>query len=433
MLLVYTHKITPRVTYAFKHVFTRILGVQVQFTTKVEEFIAHNSIKLSYARKPLSSEVFIKSNELLFDQGLSDVDINVLDWEETKCFFTTNDRSALPFDIFAATFYLLSRYEEYLPHVKDDFGRFLASESLAHKNNFLHQPVIDIWAYKFKAVLEQDFPDFKFPKQEYKVQPVVDVPMAFSYNHKGVLRTLGGLFEDVVRLRFNNVYERLMVLAGFKKDPIDTFNWIINKQKQSPFRFVVFFLIGAYSSFDKNVSINRRSFVSLIKSVSDYSHIGLKASYFAVDQIETLKTESRKLESITNFNLYAVRNSYSKVNLPKTYRNLIELEINKDFTMGYYNTLGFRAGTCTPFQFYDLDYEIQTPLQVNPFMCFDFALLKIGSKLDRKQELQRLIKRVKDVNGTFTAVFHNYSFGSEKRWDGFKELFTIILNSADEK
>ena len=137
MLLVYTHKITPRVTYTFKHICKRILGIEVLFTSKVEDFIAHDSLKMSYTKQPLSNELFVRSNELLFETGLSDIDINVQQWENTKGFFATGERSDLPFDVFAASFYLLSRYEEYLPHVKDDYGRFLASESLAFENKFL--------------------------------------------------------------------------------------------------------------------------------------------------------------------------------------------------------------------------------------------------------------------------------------------------------
>lgn len=187
MLLVYTHKITPRLSYAFKHICTRILGIPVSFTTTIEEFIAHDSLKISYTRQPLSNELFIRCHDLLYEQGLSDVDINVQPWEHTKCFFPTTDKSSLPFDIFAAAFYLLSRYEEYLPHVKDDYGRFLASESLALKEGFLHQPVIDIWAYKFKALLQAQFEDYEFPIKTYSVQPVIDVPMAYYFKQKGLM------------------------------------------------------------------------------------------------------------------------------------------------------------------------------------------------------------------------------------------------------
>lgn len=432
MLLVYTHKITPRLTYAFKHIVLRILNVPVSFTTKVEEFIAHDSMKISYTKHLLSSELFIRSHDLLFEQGLSDVDINVQDWGTTKCFFATSDKSSLPFDIFAATFYLLSRYEEYLPQVKDGYGRFLASESLAYKENFLHQPVVDIWAYKFREVLKKHFPDFEFPTRSYNIQPVIDVPVAYYFKEKGVMRTIGETFNDVFTLKLKQLYRRYQSLAGFKRDPYDTFKWIVTKQKQTADKFIVFFLIGEYSTYDKNININNKRFASLIKDVGDYCKIGLKVSYLALDNMEMLKTEKRKMEATTNYPLEASRHSFSKLNLPETYRNLIELEIKQDFTMGYINYLGFRAGTCTPFQFYDLDYEVQTPLQINPFHVVDYALLKRQSLLDKKQDLQRLIQEVKNVDGTFVPVFHNYAFSDFDRWKGFRELFKMILDSVNE-
>lgn len=432
MLLVYTHKITPRLTYAFRHISLRVLNVPVSFTTTVEEFIAHDSMKISYTKQPLSSELFIRSHELLFEQGLSDLDIHVQDWGHTKCFFSTSDKSSMPFDIFAATFYLLSRYEEYLPHVKDEYGRFLATESLAFNEGFLHQPVVDIWAYKFKAILQEQFPDFEFPIKKYNIQPVIDVPVAYYFKEKGLLRTFGGAVNDLFRLKLKQFYRRFQSLAGFKRDPYDTFKWIITKQKQNPNKFIVFFLIGEYSTYDKNININKKRFVSLIKYVADYCKVGLKVSFLALDDKEMLKKEKRTLESTTNHPLEASRHSFSKLNLPESYRNLIELEIKQDFTMGYINHLGFRAGTCTPFHFYDLDYEVQTPLQINPFHCVDYALLKRHSLLDKKEDLLRIIREVKNVNGTFVPIFHNYSFSDMDRWKGFRELFRMVLESEHE-
>ena len=431
MLLVYTHKITPRLTYTFKHICKRILGLDVRFTSKVEDFIAHDSLKMSYTKQPLSNELFVRSNELLFEHGLSDIDINVQPWDNTKGFFATGDRSDLPFDIFASSFYLLSRYEEYLPHVSDVYGRFMAKESLAYNYRFLHQPVIDIWAYKLRDVLQNRFPKFQFPTRKYQLQPVIDVPTAFYFRKKGILRTLGGTLNDIVRFRIKQLYQRYLVLMGFERDPYDTFKWIITKQKQCKFKFIVLFLIGDYSTYDKNINTNKKTFVSLIKSVADYCHVGIKASYFALDDISILKKEKLKMEAITNTDLRAVRHSFSKLNLPTSYRNLVELEINQDFSMGYVDTLGFRAGTCTPFQFYDLDFEVQTPLQINPYHCLDFALLKYQSELDKTEHLQKLIDEVKAVNGTFTPVFHNYTFSNLDQWKGFRSLFNLILDSAE--
>jgi hypothetical protein len=431
MLLIYTHKITSRLTYVFNHLCKRVLQIEVAYTSKVEDFIAHDSAKMSYTRQPLSGEIHIKSHELLFEHGLSDLEIKVQDWDGTKGFFPTNDKSHLPFDIFAASFYLLSRYEEYLPHVSDEYGRFMAETSMAKHHGFLHQPVVDIWAYRLKEVIAHRFPDFVFPEKTYGVRPVIDIPVAYYFRHKGLLRTFGGFLGDLVRLRFYQFYQRFLVITGFRRDPYDSFRWIINRQKTCSQKFQFFFLIGDYSTYDKNISVNKKPFVSLIKSVGDYSLVGLKASYFALEDAKKLKTEKQRLERITNRELMAVRNSYSKLNLPATYRNLNDLEILQDYTMGYVNELGFRAGSCTPFQFYDLDFEVQTPLQIVPYHCMDFALLNYKSQLDRKQALLKMMDEIKAVNGTFVPVFHNYSLGNASRWTGFRELFNLILETFE--
>ncbi|HCY80506.1 MAG TPA: hypothetical protein DHV22_02325 [Xanthomarina gelatinilytica] len=432
MLLVYTHKITPRLKYAFKQVFTRILGIPVDFTTTIEDFIAHDSLKMSYTRQPLSNEIFVRSHDILYEQGLSDVEISVQDWEETKCFFFNGDKSAIPFDIFSATFYLLSRYEEYLPHVKDQYGRFTAQESLAYKHDFLHQPVVDIWAYKFKKVFQENYPDFQFPERQYTIKPIIDVPSAYNFKLKGIMRTFGGTVKDLFSFNFKKLYYRYMVLFGLKRDTYDTFKYIINKQKHSQFKFLFFFLIGDYSTYDKGIDAQKKKFITLIKQVADYCQVGLKASYFALEDISILKKEKGRMEAILNTSLSASRHSFSKLNLPESYRNLVELEIFEDYTMGYVNHPGFRAGTCTPFFFYDLDYEIQTPLKICSYHLLDYSLLKFQSLLDKKKALNEIIYQVEKVHGEFVPVFHNYTFSEVDRWKGYKDLFNIILESAHE-
>jgi len=432
MILVYTPKITRRIEYIFTHIFINIIGLKVNFTSKVDDFVSFEGPKLSYAPKKLSNEFYIKSNSILLEQGFSDIDIDIKNWENSKCFFY-NENGTIPFDIFAASFYLISRYEEYLPHLKDVYGRFSYQESIAHKNDFLEDPVIDIWAYKLKESLCSFFPNITFKNRKFKVRTIIDVPSVYYYKNKGFLRTIGGAFTDLIRFRPKNIYTRLLVIFRLKKDPYDTFNWIINKQKQVSDKFLFFFLVGKFSTFDKNISLVKQSFINIIKLVSDYSKIGLKLSFFALSNLDTLKKEKADIESITNRDLTISRNSFSKVNLPINYRNLIKLNIREDYTMGYVNKIGFRASTCTPFLFYDIDNDIRTPLLINPYNLMDYSLLKINSFLDKKEKVIEIIDKVKSVNGTFTSVFHNYSFSTEIRWNRFKEIFEIIINSNNDE
>lgn len=432
MILVYTPKITRRIEYIFKHIFINIIGLEVNFTSKVDVFVSFEGPKLSYAPKKLYNEFYIKSNSILLEQGFSDVDIDVKNWEDSKCFFY-NENGTIPFDIFAASFYLISRYEEYLPHLKDVYGRFSFQESIAHKNNFIEDPVIDIWAYKLKDSLCSFFPNIIFNDRKFKLKTIIDVPSVYYYKNKGFLRTIGGVFTDLIRFNPKNIYSRFLVIFRLQKDPYDTFNWIINKQKQVTDKFLFFFLVGKFSTYDKNISLVKQPFINIIKFVSDYSKIGLKLSFFALSNLDILKNEKADIESITNRDLTISRNSFSKVNLPINYRNLIKLNIREDYTMGYVNKIGFRASTCTPFLFYDIDNDIQTPLLINPYNLMDYSLLKINSFLDKKEKVIALINKVKSVNGTFTSVFHNYSFSNEIRWDRFKEIFEIIINSNNDE
>ena len=90
------------------------------------------------------------------------MEIVIQKWDDVPCFFKTGPKSAIPYDIFAASFYLITRYEEYLPHVKDIHGRYTAEQSLAFKYRFLEKPVVDIWAYKLLEALKEKFPDYEY-------------------------------------------------------------------------------------------------------------------------------------------------------------------------------------------------------------------------------------------------------------------------------
>ena len=429
MLLVYTHKITPRLTYTLKHFFTRILQIPVQITTKVEEFVAHNDLKISYTKNPLGNEFFIRSVDLLFEQGINDVEIVMAKWDDADCFFHSKQSATVPFDVFAATFYLLSRYEEYLPHVKDHYERFPAVESLAYKNGFLEKPLIDIWAYKFRELLKERFPDYEFAERKFEYLSTIDVDLALNYKHKGVVRTVGAFLLDIFSFRLIEVINRAMAIMGFRKDPFDTFDELLFFQKEYNIKTIFFFLVGDYTTYDKNISSRNSKFKSLIKSVADYACVGLHPSYFTMHDEAILKKEKLRLENILNRPALKSRQHFLRIDLPETYQNLINLEVEEDYSMGYAAHCGFRASTCTPFYFYDLDYEIQTPLKIFPFAVMDVTLrdyLEFNNKR-AYEAILNLAYEVKKVDGTFITLFHNETLSNRGKWRRWKKLYIDIF------
>ncbi|RDK89257.1 polysaccharide deacetylase family protein [Marinirhabdus gelatinilytica] len=428
MLLVHTQKITTRLTYSFKHILFRVLGCDVSFTTSLEEFVSYSGAKMSYGKQPLSTELFVQEFGLLSQNGIEAIDILVKPWEEVPAFFSTSEKSCIPFDIFSAAFYLLSRYEEYLPHVKDEKGRYPAHESLAAEHNFLELPVIDIWAYKFKAVLATTYPKLHFSPKQMKVHTLLSVQQPFQYNQKGLFRSALGYLQDLTSGNFKEMGQRTQVLLGMRKDSFDTFTWIVNISKRSSAKLTAFFLLGEHETYEASLNTHRKAFKELVKYVGDYTEIGLLYSGSSLERYETLQAEKKRIEAITNRSLISAKQANFHVNLPENYRNLIELEIVKDYTMAYHDAPGFRAGTCTPFLFYDLDFEIKTPLMLHPVSVTSTGLGHL-QKQEIEETVTQLMQRVKEVNGVFSMVFNNRDFTSAPEHTLWRKLFSETLQN----
>ncbi len=409
MLLVYTQKITPRITYVFKHMCTQILGLPVGFTSKIEEFVAHEGMKLSYGKQSLANEVFIQNVDLLLEQGINDLEVKVQDWDEVPCFFAVGEASSIPFDIFAASFYLLSRYEEYLPHVKDEEGRFQASESLAFQEGFLEKPIIDIWARKFQQVLEDKFPKQKFPKRNFSTQTIIAVTEAYCYKKKGIVRVVLGLLLDLFRFKPKYVLHRLQVMTKIKKDPYDIYSKVIRflKKYDVPMKFM--FQLSDFSTYDRNINHNRLEFQSLIKSVADYAEVGLQPGFYANQKFAVLKEEKKRLEQIIKRPVISAINNHYNLLLPDTYNHMVELDFQDDFSMGYPEAVGLRAGTCTPFLFYDLNFEITTPLLIHPYAINSEAFSKLKEN-EIEYKVLEIKRQISIVNGNLISVFTNKDF-----------------------
>ncbi|NDV43716.1 polysaccharide deacetylase family protein [Flagellimonas sediminis] len=426
MLLIFTHKVTNRLTYTAKQIFEKILGVEVTFATKVEDFIKHNGPKMTYSKQPLQNEFFIRSNDLLFEQGINDLEIKVSDWGGVPCFFSSGEKSSIPYDIFSASFFLLSRYEEYLPHVKDSVGRFPVKESLAYQYKFLELPVVDLWAYKLLGALKERFPKLEHRERTYNFTSIINVTTSHAFKMRGVARTLGGLFLDLGNFKFGYVWDRISVLLGLKKDPYDNFYELVEIHKKFPIKTMFFFQFAKHSAHDKNVSPNNNKFRYLIKSIADYSIVSLSTSFLSSTDKNVLKEEKKQLANLVHRPINYSRLRYNRVNVPAAYRNLVETEFTDDFSMGYTHEIGFRAGTCTPFHFYDINMEVRQPLKVHPFALHDYALVSFKNPSEVFEKMDRVYRTVKQVNGDFVMVFSNELLGGKHRMD-WMELYQSFL------
>src|SRR5207247_9575613 len=98
-------------------------------TINIVKIKNNDIIKINYSTTAVEvNEIQISPHTLLFENGIVHRLVECFEWKGLKAFFKTE--GDIPFDIFAASFYLLTRYEEYLPHKEDEYGRFAHTNSL---------------------------------------------------------------------------------------------------------------------------------------------------------------------------------------------------------------------------------------------------------------------------------------------------------------
>ena len=432
-MLILVPKITNRLLYIFELLLKEELGIDFRFTTEVDEFLSYQGMKLHYGNAPLNEEpaMFQQAVKLLFERDIYDQEIKVCSFNDTNAIYPVfNDNSLFPFDIFAASFYIISRYEEYLPHVSDQYSRFQPQDSILYKMEVIEKPIINIWAIELGKALNARYPEVQLKKKAFKFVPTYDIDAAWAYKNKGFFRTTAAFLKDILFFDKSEIKERWDVLRDKRIDPFDTFDYQIELQKELKLKPLYFILCGDYNTNDKNISIRNKEFQNLIKRLGDYALVGIHPSFSSYLKKDMVKEEINRLSEVLNREVTMSRQHFLRLSLPSTYQILIELDVTDDYSMGYALQAGFRAGYADTFQFFDLENDMKTKLNIHPFALMD-GTMRDYLDLDvheSYEKAKKLIDEVKNVNGTFILLWHNETLSGEKRWEGWITLYRKILD-----
>lgn len=426
MLLIYTEQISHRFTYITQHIFSRMLRIDFEVVSDLERFIMATDPKISYAKSRIADEFFIKNFGLLFEQGINTIDIYV-NYKDNIPYFFSSKKGDLHFDIFSASFYLISRYEEYLPFIKSDEDTFPATESIAYKHHFLHLPIVDIWIKQFQEELLKRYPTINFPEKKFNSLSVIEVEQAYAYRHKGLIRNIGQGLKNILQLQLSQIAEQFLVLIKWKNDPLDIFDELLSFQKENQIQSIFFFLLADYNYHDRNISYYKQPFKDLIKMVADFKIVSIMTSYNSSKKQQLQQKERQRMIDIIKRPVKRSRIHKNHIFLPHTYQTLIKSGFSHDFSMGYNSHVGFRAGTCTPFYFYDLTAEAPLPIQIYPF-CFHSNVFEDHTpKREIARKIFSLRNQVQNVNGTFIAIFTNKKLRKSPVTEHWRSLYQRIF------
>lgn len=422
---IYSNKDVPRLRYIVGIILEDILGLSWEVITDKRKLGKHPVI--NYSDESIAGSFKIIPDALLFESGISARKITVTEWKGLPVFMQCSADSDLPFDIFAASFYMVSRYEEYLEYEADEHGRYKASSSIAFQHGFLGIPLVDLWAKELSKAFLKKFPTLTFKRNEFKALLTVDLDQPFAYLGKSLFRSLGGLIRDLKRN--GNTSDRYKTVSGEEQDPYQVFDYIVKNIENSQTDAKFFFPVGDHSKYDKNPPWKNDLYRQLIlKLAADYQ-TGLHPSFYASGNLDMIRKEVSRLKTILRTEVNSSRFHYLRLNIPQSYRDIYNAGITSDYTMGYQDETGFRAGIARPFYFYDVEEDKKTGLKIVPFQVMDGTLFQY-KKFDPQQSKElilKLINETKKAGGLFVSIWHNTSLLDNEEWQGWREVFEFTL------
>lgn len=394
------------------------MGLEYSLVDSLESSDLEGKITISYADATIENAWNILPDNLLKESEIL---------KSIDCSRYSN-ASNCP-DPLAFIFFHLSRYEEYLNHEVDQHGRFQYKNSILSKTNVspvLNLPQVDILVQQFAEklsqyihqtiqVLNSDLPS---------VCPSIDIDSVFAYKGRPIIRHIGAMLKDLFKLRWHEISKRLSVLAKTTKDPNDNFDYQLQILSNTQAHY--FIQCGPYGQFDKNIALSNSEFQNIILLLIQHGHvIGLHPSYSSDSDPDKIKREKELLEKTFQIEVKNSRQHFLKMRLPQTYRALLACGIESDWSMGYSEEFGYRAGTACPFNWFDLEKNCTTNLRIVPFFAMDVVFKQFKNTtpqicLDSTLPMRDWLKK---NNLPFVFVFHNESLSQQRGWKGWHIVF----------
>lgn len=418
----------PRLRYIADLLLNDILGLTWELVTDRRKLGKHPVI--NYSAEEIPGSFKITPSGLLQETGVKKQVIGVSKWNNLPVFFQRQERSDFPFDIFAASFYLVTRYEEYFAEDQDKYGRFRSSDSLAARNGFLHLPVVELWTRELANALVRKYQYMSFRRTEFRSLMTIDADESFRFQGMGVKRTITGFISDIAGGK-GKASMRFTSITKGGTDPYDVFDYILESlgKNRSAARF--FIPVGDPSEFDQNPSWKSENYRSLIRKISSSYETGIHLSFKSARSLRRLRMEVRRFGDILGNEARINRFHYLRFSFPVSFRNLVLSGIREDYSMGYPDQPGFRAGISHPFRFYDLHEDTVCPLLITPFQFMD-AMFFGQDRNDPDAALEavtRLDEQVRKAGGTIASIWHNTTLLGNDEGQKWRKVFEYSLNT----
>lgn len=317
-----------------------------------------------------------------------------------------------PFDLVAATFIFLTRWEEWAYPVVDQFGRYIESESIAVMQGFHTRPVLDEWALTLRPWLQRKNQQWspKFTNSSLSITHDIDHLIYFKSWSRLIRGLFRGLFhQHSIPLALRNVYQGLLSRFNSQIDPCyQAINGLVLFHESLGTKGTFFFMSADSSHYDDGYDINSPLVYKIIEKIKNNGHdLGWHPGFFAAENEALFRAEYIRIKNKYTDLSFGVRHHYLRWQAGRSWSRMEEYGIVFDASLGYSNRYGFRCSTAHAFPAFDLINNKELKLEVRPFVLMDNYLLKHLN--EATDIISILFQRCRNVDGCFSLIIHNYS------------------------
>jgi hypothetical protein len=314
-------------------------------------------------------------------------------------------------DLPAACALVLSRYEEIEAPRRDEHGRFRSADSIAARDGYLDRPIVDEWGLALEQVIATLEPGWKPPQRRLRVKVSHDVDL---------IGIPFGLREPIVQMVARRRFGVALrdVLSGFTAAMPGSLQQVIEiceRMEARGLRSALYWKASVRTAHDSGYDIRDRR----VARVMDWARgrdveMGVHPGYFTFASEAALAAEVEQCRQAIGAREIGGRQHYLRWS-PDTWMHWEQCGLAYDSSVGFADSVGFRAGTCWPYRPWLWKENRRAKLLEIPLVVMEQSLVSaryMGLSPDESaMAVRQLLEKCAGVGGVFTLLWHNNCLG----------------------
>lgn len=331
-------------------------------------------------------------------------------------------------DVFASSFFMLTRWEEYVCPQLDSYQRYIGTQSIAYLNNFLFRPLVNEYAEMVWNMLKAL--GYEGARNDRKFEVVATHDVDHPYLELRILRTIKYVLKDILIKDFTS---SLIRLKDFFRDPYDTFDFLMTTSEDAGIKSH-FYLMAADASTTvskPSKAIGSKQLKRIVSMIQNRGHIiGFHPGVFSYKDPCEWTSEKEIVDDYLGRPVKEGRQHYLMMSIPDTLSIWENSDMEIDSTLAYADVEGFRCGTGDIFPYFNFLERKEYRLKERPLILQEGTLVTY-----RKYPVESVAERMKSYfeigekyKMPITILFHNSSFSGRKGFQLRKQYIKALKN-----